>query len=154
MCGTIRDREGGSEDNIDETISGWAYTVGTPADVVRAWYICAKDCAAGNVGYIDYASLRVHWSIPTVDMMQLSKTLVDPAGSSARVGDRVQYNIDIENSGPIAGTISTLPLVDEFDGGCLSYVEANPPPDNADLITHRLLWYDLGPLLPDERRTI
>jgi uncharacterized repeat protein (TIGR01451 family) len=65
--------------------------------------------------------------------LQLSKTLASAA--VAKVGDRVIYDLRIENSGEITAT--QLTLVDQYDPAALTYVTATVAPDlqSSGLIT-------------------
>jgi hypothetical protein len=121
-------------------------------DVARCWLICAKDCAAGDVGYIDYMSVRAHWTAPTIDALMLTKTYVGPGAIPVTVGDPVRFDIEVQNVS--ASPVDKLPMTDVFDSECLHYVSAEPPPNNADPNTNQLLWYDLGPLQPGETRSV
>jgi len=89
---------------------------------------------------------------PPQPLLDLSKQLLEPAGGIATVGGPVRFQITLHNAGPT--TITTLPLVDNFDDVCLAYEGATPAPDNADLARHLLLWYNLGPLAPGASKAV
>jgi hypothetical protein len=89
---------------------------------------------------------------PARPVLDLNKQLLEPAEGVATVGEIVRFLITLRNSGPT--TITSLPLVDNFDDACLAYEGAQPRPDNADLERHLLLWYNLGPLAPGASRTV
>jgi uncharacterized repeat protein (TIGR01451 family) len=57
--------------------------------------------------------------------LRLDKTLASAA--LAQVGNRVIYDLRIENSGEI--TVTTLTLVDQYDVAALQYVTATLAPD-------------------------
>jgi hypothetical protein len=83
-------------------------------------------------------------SSPPLAKLGIGKTLLEPAGGTARIGDTIRFRIDLENTGPV--DIASSPLVDVYSGACLRFTGANPPPDNPDVTQSRLLWYDLGRL--------
>jgi hypothetical protein len=74
--------------------------------------------------------------------LEVTKTLVDPVGGLAMVGDIVRYQIRIENTG--STDIVYLPLSDIFTDLYMSYATANPLPDN--VVGNMIVWYNLGPL--------
>ncbi|MBM4460387.1 MAG: DNRLRE domain-containing protein [Chloroflexi bacterium] len=71
--------------------------------------------------------------------LRVVKRLVSPASGVARVGEAVQFQISLTNTG--LTTITRLPLRDTYQAGRLSFTSAVPPPDvrGADW----LLWHDL-----------
>ncbi len=82
--------------------------------------------------------------------LSLTKTLVEPTDGTAVINEMVCFHILIENVGDT--DITTLPLVDIYSDGCLSYVSASPWPDS--VVDDKLLWYDLGRLDVGESRTV
>ncbi|MEO1258229.1 MAG: DNRLRE domain-containing protein [Bacteroidota bacterium] len=80
--------------------------------------------------------------IITNPLLTVDKYLIDPATGPFIIGDTLTYQIDITNTG--STTITTLPLVDEFDASCLEFVDANPATNGAGAGT--AIWDNLGPL--------
>jgi hypothetical protein len=87
-----------------------------------------------------------------VDVLDLTKTLVDPAVGPATVGDIVRFEVELYNYG--SSYIPYLPMVDRFDGDCLSYLGANPPPANVVPAENLLIWYGLTPLSMGQTTTV
>jgi len=84
--------------------------------------------------------------------LRLTKSLMQPQGDEAVVGDTVRFQILIENIG--STNITTLPLTDVYSDTCMSYVTADPLPDNVVLEQHMVLWYNLGRLNKGQSRTV
>ncbi|UCE17544.1 MAG: hypothetical protein JSV84_11705, partial [Gemmatimonadota bacterium] len=76
--------------------------------------------------------------------IQIDKNIIHPSLGFAQVGDTISFGITVVNTG--TSIITTLPLLDTYDPGCLSFISAEPPPDAhvAGIIT----WDNLGPLDP------
>ncbi|NCC51599.1 MAG: hypothetical protein EOM20_10320, partial [Spartobacteria bacterium] len=72
----------------------------------------------------------------------LVKTLTSPAGRAAQVGETVTFNLLVTNTGDVQ--LVTIPVVDTFDDGYLSFVSAVPPADSNDIGV--VYWDDAGPL--------
>ena len=76
-----------------------------------------------------------NWSIPEAEPvvsprpgpLTMTKTLVDPPGGVANVGDVVTFQIRVENESGSDVTIAALD--DTFDADDLEFVQASPPPD-------------------------
>jgi len=86
--------------------------------------------------------------------VRVSKSLLDPAGGTASVGDTVQFAIAITNTGKTA--ITTLPLTDQYDNACLASTGASRPPDNmiVEGDQTKLLWFNLGRLQAGSSLTV
>jgi uncharacterized repeat protein (TIGR01451 family) len=76
--------------------------------------------------------------------IQVTKTLIQPAGGIAGPGDVVDFKITITNTGSV--TVTQLPLDDVFDARYLEYVIATPAPDIA--LPGSVQWRDLTRYLP------
>jgi hypothetical protein len=98
------------------------------------------------------ASTNYFVTSPAQPRLRLAKTLLQPADGTAVVSQTVQFEILIENVGET--DITTLPLTDDFDDTCLTYIEASSPPDNVDTDRHLILWYDLGRLNVGQSRSV
>jgi len=95
----------------------------------------------------------VYGAQPTiVDVLSLTKTLVDPPVGPATVGDIVRFEVELHNYA--SSYIVGVPMLDRFDGDCMGYLSASPPPDSVNLADDLLLWYDLGPMGLGDTRTI
>jgi hypothetical protein len=121
-------------------------------DVARNWLLWAQDCTILNEGSIEYIRVDIHWSAPTLEALQLTKTIIQPSVGPAAVGDTVRFEVEAENTSAMA--ITLLPLTDRFDGGCLSYAGASPAPNNVVFGEDLLVWYNLGPLAPGATRSV
>jgi len=76
--------------------------------------------------------------------MLVEKTVEDPPGSVADIGDTVAFEVKVTNTGDIP--ILVLPLKDTYDPVKLDYLEATPSPDNVNEAAGALDWTDLtGP---------
>jgi uncharacterized repeat protein (TIGR01451 family) len=76
--------------------------------------------------------------------MLVEKTLEDPPGGAADIGDTVIFKVKVTNNGDIP--ILVLPLKDTYDPAKLDYLEATPTPDSVNEAAGELNWTDLtGP---------
>jgi len=116
------------------------------------WYALVHEEIGNEWSETHYELALTLGPAPQQPLLNLSKYLAEPAEGIATVGDRVRFQITLQNSGPT--TITQLPLVDNFDDACLMYEGATPRPDSADLERHLLLWYNLGPLAPGASRDL
>ncbi|UCE18874.1 MAG: hypothetical protein JSV84_00535, partial [Gemmatimonadota bacterium] len=82
--------------------------------------------------------------------VRVTKTRLVPSVSKLYAGEPVTFEILLENTG--AKTVTTVPLEDFFDPGCLSYVSASPSPNIH--VGGSLIWSNLGPLVPGGSRTV
>jgi len=151
-CYTLWNHSGGTDNHLDESVTGIHTWDGKSVDTTRLWGLLAKDCTPTNTGHIEFMRVDVYWSAPTIDALHLSKTLVHPAVGPAAVGDTVRFEIEAQNIS--AMTITLLPMTDRFDSECLSFAGANPSPDNVDFDEDLLIWYNLGPLAPGATRSV
>lgn len=87
----------------------------------------------------------------------LTKTLTQPAGGTALVGNPVIFTIKIKNTGTT--TLVTIPLTDTYDPSKLEYDALTPPTPAPDSVTvGKISWIDLtttlGDLAPNQEFTI
>lgn len=80
--------------------------------------------------------------VPTgspVPLLQITKTLIDPASGPVKPGQVITYNLTITNTG--SATITTLPLEEAYTPNHLTFLNAVPTPD---ITTNGLItWTDL-----------
>lgn len=82
--------------------------------------------------------------------LDVNKTLIDPPGGTAYIGDTVIFWLNITNTGSTA--LETVPLEDHYDPDKLDYVTASILPDGIDEVLGELTWIDLtdgGVLAPN-----
>ncbi len=85
--------------------------------------------------------------------LEISKTLIDPAGGLAGVNDTVRFSIVVTNTGDTV--LLTVPLTDTYDPAVLQFASASMTPDSATAGT--LHWNDLtsaGSLAPGQVITV
>lgn len=80
----------------------------------------------------------------------VSKVLVSPADGQAAVGENVQFQIQITNSG--STTLNTVSLVDNFPDAKLGFASASPAANSVGLGS--LTWNNVGPLTPGQNATV
>jgi uncharacterized repeat protein (TIGR01451 family) len=73
--------------------------------------------------------------------MLVEKTVVDPPGGVADIGDTVVFEVKVTNNGDLP--ILVLPLEDTYDPAKLDYLGATPPPDTVNETEGTLGWADL-----------
>ena len=81
---------------------------------------------------------------PPVSSLRITKSLVYPPSGMVRVGDPVEFRIEIQNTGTT--DVSMLPLDDVFDAEYLEFLNASPAADVVAADT--LQWRDLTTLFP------
>jgi uncharacterized repeat protein (TIGR01451 family) len=83
---------------------------------------------------------------------ELDKRVIDPVDGLTQNGDLVTYQITITSTGNIS--ITTMPLVDDYDETQMSFDSATPTEDSNDPVAGTTTWNDLtttfGPLLPND----
>ncbi len=112
----------------------------------------------------DTGGPQLHWLAETFQMeaacpkVQVTKTLVTPAGGLAHVGDTVTFQIQIQNTGNT--TLEVVPLQDTYDKNYLSFGGvASPSPDDSN-DDGTLNWLDIttdpgiGDLNPGDTKTV
>jgi len=80
--------------------------------------------------------------LPPPPALTVTKTVVDPTGGLALIGQTIVYDITIQNTG--GALIPHLPFVDAYDGPCFDWLDATPPPDMPQVTGG--VWTDLGAL--------
>jgi hypothetical protein len=84
--------------------------------------------------------------------LDVSKTLLDPVGGLAAVGQRMRFEVRVENDGGAA--MGPISLRDEWVPWCMHPVRAEVPPDNQDNSAGYLEWTDIGTLNAGESKTL
>ncbi len=79
---------------------------------------------------------------PDIDVV---KSLIQPAGGTAFIGDTIIYEIEITNTGGVP--LVFIPLVDTYNSTVLEFVSANPTPDSTAPIG-TLTWNNLTSIEP------
>jgi uncharacterized repeat protein (TIGR01451 family) len=81
-------------------------------------------------------------SVPALgDAVKVSKSLIEPANGSAKVGETLEYEITVVNTG--SNPLATVQVVDTFPAS-LDYDSASVTPDGTTPTT--LTWNNVGPL--------
>lgn len=81
----------GSTDNIAETIDNLHEWDGAPAD--QTWYLCVKDNASGDVGYIDFFQVWVTYIVPPD--LTVENTIV--TGQTVITGTELTVSCTVKN---------------------------------------------------------
>jgi uncharacterized repeat protein (TIGR01451 family) len=85
---------------------------------------------------------------PAPPLLELGKTLIDPASGFVTSGQVITFGLTITNTS--SATQTEIRLQDTFDGNLLTFLRTNPPPDLT--ATGVITWNDLtatfGDLLP------
>jgi len=68
------------------------------------------------------------------------------------VGDLVEWEIIVENTGPVS--LQVVPLHDAYQTAFFDFDSATPAPDSVDLVNGRLDWSNVGPLAPEQVESI
>lgn len=74
-------------------------------------------------------------------LILVEKTLIDPPGEWAHVGDVVMFRVNVTNLGDLP--VMTLPLEDQYDPDMLLYLNAVPAPSTVNQAAGLLDWTDL-----------
>src|SRR5262249_26778433 len=87
---------------------------------------------------------------PGVPGVLATKSLITPANGQAVVGDTVQFNLQVVNSG--STVLSSLSITDAFPSSRLSFISGTPPPDvtTASFVA----WTNLGVFNPGQSTNI
>ena len=80
----------------------------------------------------------------------ITKSIVSPTSAPYTVGDNISYKILIDNKGTTG--VSTTPIQDIYDAGCLQFVSASPAENSISNGT--IIWNDLGALGAGEKDSI
>jgi len=90
----------------------------------------------------DLTNNNATWSVRIiVTDMTVIKTLLEPPGGLAYVGETVTFRVNVTNRGN--QPLEYVPLNDTYDPLKLDYVSASPPPDIVSEATGTLLWLDV-----------
>jgi uncharacterized repeat protein (TIGR01451 family) len=89
--------------------------------------------------------------LTTIVGLAITKTLLVPASGPALVGDVVQFEIVLGNTG--STILTTVPLTDTYDTGYLAYYQATPSPDDS-VNDGTLTWTNVGPIAVGGRVTV
>jgi uncharacterized repeat protein (TIGR01451 family) len=122
------------EDGESTTIEVVFRAIGAAAPTVNNATVTGTPPSGPNV--TDSASADVTIIGPD---LELSKTTITPANRQTKVGDAVTFRVVITNAGD--SVIDVLPLVDNFDVYCLSFISASPAPNAMG--SGVLFWQDL-----------
>ena len=87
---------------------------------------------------------------PGVPGIAVNKTLISPASGKAVVGDTVQFNLQVVNTG--STTLPNVVLTDTFPSANLSFQSATLTPDT--VTANSLNWTNLGTLTPGQSTNI
>jgi len=82
--------------------------------------------------------------------LQIRKTLMQPTDGTALVGDALQFDILLVNTG--STVITSIALDDVFDNACMNYDSASISPNATGAGT--INWTNVGPLNPSESKTV
>jgi uncharacterized repeat protein (TIGR01451 family) len=84
--------------------------------------------------------------VTTADPPQVTvaKTLVNPAGGVAYIGDAIQYQVEIKNTG--TSDITSLTVTDTYDSACQAFVSASVTPTGTP--AGQVVWNTLIPSEP------
>ncbi|UCE20199.1 MAG: choice-of-anchor D domain-containing protein, partial [Gemmatimonadota bacterium] len=139
------DTNGNSQLDVGET---WTYEAGGTASVgqyVNYGTVTGTDPVAGEVVDNDPS----HY-LGIQPGLVVTKSLIDPAGGTAALGDDVTFRITMQNTGNT--TITLLPMRDDYPETCLTPVSATVPwsSDNGSVLT----WNNLGSLAPSNSTII
>jgi uncharacterized repeat protein (TIGR01451 family) len=128
----------------------WIYTCGhtvQPGDAPTL-----KNVATVNTTSIDTDPSNdvSNWTVTIYGIgILVDKTLTSPAGGTAMVGDTVEFDVNVTNTGTVP--LITVPLADVYAPAYLDYASATPAPDAVNEATGTLTWTDLtgaGSLAP------
>ncbi len=105
-----------------------------------------------NTSNSNFEWVAAHTSVQSpCPEVEVSKSLVTPADGIAVVGEAVQFQIVVTNTG--ITTLNTVPLQDTYDKNKISFQGATPAPsDNTD--DGQLDWSNLGSLDPGQSVTV
>ncbi|HEV2695398.1 MAG TPA: Ig-like domain-containing protein, partial [Verrucomicrobiae bacterium] len=103
--------------------------------------IAASPGNTTNSGSVTFTNLAKPVAAVTVN-----KTLISPASGSAGIGQTIQYNLQVYNSG--YATLTNLSLVDAFPRANVSYSSASVTPNI--VTTNALTWTNLGSFTPGQ----
>ncbi|MEI7437298.1 MAG: SdrD B-like domain-containing protein, partial [bacterium] len=109
--------------------------------VLQVFYVDPNDPAdvSGAIAIVPTA--------PGVPGLTVQKTLISPASGQALIGDTLQFQILIINSG--STTQSTVSVVDTYQSSGIAYQSALPAADTN--VAGRLTWNNVGPLNPGQQ---
>ncbi len=97
-----------------------------------------------NNATVSADSLDDVWDIDFVTILgpdiDVVKSLIQPAGGTAFIGDTIIYEIEITNTGGVP--LVFIPLVDTYNSSVLEFISANPTPDST-APTGTLTWNNL-----------
>ena len=68
------------------------------------------------------------------------------------VGEKVEFKIVVKNTGTDPNPLMNVHVIDILPPNLIYNYDANLPPDYVS--SHHIEWYDIGPLYPNENRTI
>jgi len=83
---------------------------------------------------------------PGVPGVSVTKTLVAPADAQAGVGEAVQFNLQVVNTGNT--TLTNVALTDTYPAASLTFVSASLTPSATN--SGSLTWSNVGPLTPGQ----
>ena len=86
----------------------------------------------------------------TSPSVAITKTLAAGQDHDVQVGDTVDYDVVVTNTGDT--TLTTVPVADTFDGAHLTWLGASP---SADTVSGNVAsWSNVGPLTPGQTTTL
>lgn len=92
----VRDNEGGSDDNINETRTEYSTFDGD--DPTQSWYYRVRDIAPADVGTLDVIQLYVYYDVPT-QYPDLTKQTDNISQTSGYPGDTLNSTLTVVNQG-------------------------------------------------------
>ncbi|MFH2110657.1 MAG: hypothetical protein ABIJ47_05280, partial [Candidatus Bathyarchaeota archaeon] len=135
---------GGDTDMDDEVDPGelWTYTCNYTVKATDTSPLVNIVTVNTTDPETDYTNNNATWSVRIiVTNMTVIKSLLEPPGGEAFVGETVTFRVNVTNRGN--QPLEYVPLNDTYNPVKLDYVSASPSPDIVSEATGTLLWFDV-----------